>query len=47
MLAFLCYLFAFVCFALAGFTVNPPRVNLIGLGLAAFVLPTLIGAWPS
>lgn len=45
MLAFLLYLIAFVCFAIAAFNVAA-RVNLIAVGLAAWVLPTLIAAWP-
>lgn len=46
MLAFLCYPVGFICFALATFGISPPRVNLVALGLAAWIFPTLIGAWP-
>lgn len=35
--------FAFCCFALAAFGVNTTRVNLIGLGLAFWVLSVLMG----
>ena len=34
--------FAFVCFVLAGLGVGGPRVNLIGFGLAAWVLTNII-----
>lgn len=40
----LCYLVAFICFVLAACNAPQPRVNLIGAGLAAWVLPTLIQA---
>lgn len=33
---------AFVCFLLAAFNVNIPRLNFIGLGLACWVLTLLI-----
>jgi hypothetical protein len=36
------YVLAFVAFALAAFQVPSPRVNLIALGLAAWVLSLLI-----
>lgn len=46
MIAFLAYLIGFVCFVLAAFSVTVSRVNLVALGLAAFILPSLTGAWP-
>lgn len=39
----LLYLFAFICFVAAAANV-PMRMNLIGAGLAAWVLPALIAA---
>jgi hypothetical protein len=45
-LAFLCYLIAFICFILVAFGVGPARVNLLGVGLAAWVLVPLVNAWP-
>lgn len=42
---FLLYLIAFVCFVLAAIDVKA-RVNLIAVGLAAWVLVPLIHAWP-
>lgn len=45
MLVFLLYLIAFVCFVLAAIGVGT-RVNLLGAGLASWVLVSLIGAWP-
>lgn len=41
----ICYLIAFVLFVLTGFNVVAPRVNLIGLGLAAMVFPLLLDAF--
>lgn len=44
-LAFICYLIAFGCFLVAAFASASPRtsrVNLIALGLAAFVLVPLV-----
>jgi hypothetical protein len=46
MLEFLLYLIAFVCFVLVAFGVGPARVNLLGVGLGAWVLVPLIHAWP-
>jgi len=46
MLDFLLYLVAFVCFLLVAFGVGPARVNLLAVGLAAWVLVPLIHAWP-
>jgi hypothetical protein len=47
-LAFLCYLIAFVCFVLAAFAHDRvPRVNLVAVGLAAWVLVPLTAAWPA
>ncbi len=46
MLTFLAYLAGFICFVLAAFGVAVSRVNLLALGLAAFILPSLVGAWP-
>ena len=46
MLDFLLYLVAFVCFLLVVFGVGPARVNLLAVGLAAWVLVPLIHAWP-
>ena len=44
-LAFLCYLIAFLCFLAAAFVAERlPRVNLIALGLAAWVLVPLVNA---
>ena len=40
---FVCYLVAFVCFVAAAANV-PAKFNLIGTGLAAWVLPALIAA---
>ena len=45
-LAFLCYAIAFVCFVLVALGVGPARVNLLGVGLAAWVLVPLVNAWP-
>lgn len=45
MLTFLLYLIGFVCFVIAAFNVAA-RVNLIAVGLAAWILPALIAAWP-
>jgi predicted membrane-bound dolichyl-phosphate-mannose-protein mannosyltransferase len=47
MLEFLAYLVAFLCFLAAAFAADRwPRVNLIALGLAAWVLVSLAHAWP-
>jgi hypothetical protein len=43
-LAFLCYLLAFLCFLAAAFGVAASRVNLIGIGLALWVLVPLVNA---
>ncbi len=45
MLVFLLYLAAFICFVLAAIGVGT-RVNLLALGLACWVLVSVIGAWP-
>ena len=37
------YVVAFVCFVLAAFGVTVNKVNLIGAGLAAWVLTLLVG----
>lgn len=38
------YVLAFVCFLLAAFWVtNPPRPNLVALGLASWVLAIILG----
>lgn len=44
LLELICYLVAFILFILAGVGVTVSRVNLIALGLAAFVLPFLAHA---
>lgn len=47
MLAIILLAIAFACFLLAAFwQPNPPRLNLIGLGLALWVLSVLLGAHP-
>lgn len=46
MLAFLLLLAAFIAFLLAMLGAAVPRINLIALGLALWVLVALIGAWP-
>lgn len=46
MVTFLLLLFAFVCFVLAALGVGLPRVNLLALGPACWVLTELIRAWP-
>jgi hypothetical protein len=47
MLDFLLYLVALVCFLLAAFAHDRvSRVNLVALGLAAWVLVLVIRAWP-
>jgi hypothetical protein len=43
-LAFLCYLIAFLCLLAAAVGVGVARVNLLGLGLAAWVLVPLVDA---
>jgi len=46
-LEFLLYVVAFVCFLIAAFAQDRvSRVNLLGLGLAAWVLVPLSHAWP-
>ena len=46
-LEFLLYVVAFVCFLIAAFAQDRvSRVNLLGLGLAAWVLVPLANAWP-
>lgn len=45
LLSFLLYLVAFICFVLAAFGVGT-RVNLLGAGLACWVLVSVIAAWP-
>jgi len=49
-LAVLLLIVGFVCFVLAvlltAFAVATPRLNLIALGLACWILTSLIGAWP-
>jgi hypothetical protein len=44
--AFVFYLVAFVCFMLAAFAKPGGRVNLIGLGLALWVVPQAWNAAP-
>jgi hypothetical protein len=44
MLTLILLVFSFVCFVLAIFWPNPPRVNLIAAGLAFYVLSVLLGA---
>jgi hypothetical protein len=46
MLEFLLYLIAFLCFLAVAAGISPARVNLLGVGLAAWVLVPLIHAWP-
>lgn len=46
MLLFLCLLIGFICFVAAALGASLPRVNLVAAGLAAWILPALIGAWP-
>jgi hypothetical protein len=46
MLEFLLYLIAFLCFLAVAAGVSPARVNLLGVGLGAWVLVPLIKAWP-
>lgn len=43
MLTLILLVFAFVCFVLAAFWPNPPRVNLIAAGLAFWVLSVILG----
>ena len=46
-LAFLCYAIAFVSFVLTAFAHDKvTRVNILGLGLASWVLVPLWNAWP-
>jgi len=48
MFTFLCYLLAFVLFALAALGVSGwSRINFVAAGLAFMVLPLLSNAWPS
>lgn len=46
MVTMILLLIAFVCFVLVFLGVPVPRVSLLGLGLACWVLTVLIGAWP-
>jgi hypothetical protein len=46
MLTFLLLLLAFIAFLLLMFGAAIPRINLLGLGLALWVLAELLGAWP-
>jgi hypothetical protein len=46
MLTFILLLAGFVCFVLAAIPVAVPRINLVALGLALWILVALIGAWP-
>lgn len=46
MVDFLLYLIAFICFLLAAWGVAVSRLNLLAVGLAAWVLVPLIHAWP-
>lgn len=46
MLNLLLLLIGFVCFVLAAISVPVPRVNLTAAGLACWILPALIAAWP-
>lgn len=41
-LTFILLVLAFVLFLLAGFGIGHPRLNLLGLGLAAWVLAVLL-----
>lgn len=43
-LIFICYLVAFVAFVLQALGSAIPRLNTLGVGLAAFVAPTLWAA---
>jgi hypothetical protein len=45
-LAFLCYLIGFICFLAVAAGRQPARINLLGVGLAAWVLVPLVNAWP-
>jgi hypothetical protein len=49
MLGLILLVFAFVFFVLAGFSVPPAtgRFNLIGLGLACWVMADMVGKWPA
>lgn len=38
----ICYLVAFICFVLAALEATVPRVSLVGAGLAAWVLVSLV-----
>lgn len=46
MVTFLLFLIGFVCFVLAAAGVTASKVNLLALGLASWILVSLIGAWP-
>lgn len=46
MATFLLLLFGFACFTLAALGVTASKVNLPALGLASWILVSLIGAWP-
>jgi hypothetical protein len=39
--ALIMYALALICFLVSAFSTNPPRVNLLALGLAFFTLPAL------
>jgi hypothetical protein len=41
-LAFICYLVAFLSFLATALDIGHPRVNLLGVGLAAWVLVPLV-----
>lgn len=45
MLPLVCYLIAFVAFVLVAVGVAVPRISLLGVGLAAVVLPRLVAAF--
>lgn len=46
MFTFIALLIGLICFALAAFGVAVTRVNLVALGLAAWILVPLSAAWP-
>ena len=46
MLTVLLLLVGFVCFLLSALNVTAGRVNLVALGLAAWIAVPLIAAWP-
>ena len=43
MFTFVLLILALVCFVLSGFNVPSPRVSLLGLGLAFWVLSLILG----